>query len=118
MREKSYQFRPRGVGVRLEVLHDVSVASPVVNESEFECRRVNTVKWQNIIVNQSFPDGHRLPKDLLRFPEVLWRIDAEGLEGDVLVVPKPSPDIGGSTRCHWDTSAFLESLERSDGIGE
>ena len=71
MKEKGYQLRPRGVGVRLEVLHDVSVVGPVVNESEVEHRRFNTVKWQNVIVNEPFPDGYKLPKNLLRFLEVL-----------------------------------------------
>ena len=47
----SYQLRSRSVGVRFEVLYDVSVMAPVVDESELEYRHINAMKWKNVLVN-------------------------------------------------------------------
>jgi hypothetical protein len=103
----SYQLGPRSIGMRVEILHDVSVVAPLVDESELEYRRINATKWEDILVNQCLPDRCELPKDLLCFMEVL-RIDAKGLEGHWLVVQSPLPNLGSSTRCHCNFPAFLE----------
>jgi len=34
--KNNYQLWPRSVGVRFEILHDVSAVAPVVDESELE----------------------------------------------------------------------------------
>ena len=47
----SYQLRSRSVGVRFEVLYDVSVMAPVVDESELEYRHINAMKRKNVLVN-------------------------------------------------------------------
>jgi len=49
--KNSYQLCPRSIGVRFEVLHNVSVAAPVVDESKLEYRRVNATEREDILVN-------------------------------------------------------------------
>jgi len=113
-----YQLRPRSIGVRFEVLHNVSVIAPVVDESELECRHVNATERENVLMNQSLPHRYKFPEDLLCLLKILWRVDEKGFEGHRLVVQSPPPNIGSSTRCYGNFSAFLESLKCSDGVGE
>ena len=49
--KNSYQLRPRSIGVRFEVLDDVSVVAPVVDEGELECRHVNAMEREDVLVN-------------------------------------------------------------------
>jgi len=114
----TYQSRPRRVGARLEILHDISVVPPIINQSELKDQHVNSTEWEDVLVSQSLPDGHKFPKDLLCFLEVLRGIDAEGFEGHLLVVQRSSPNIGGSTRRNRDFPAFREPLKQSDRVGE
>jgi len=93
----SHQLRPRGVGVRLEILSDVSAVAPVVDEGELEYRHVDAMKWQDVLMRQPLPSWYRFPKDLLCFLEVLRWVDAECFEGHIPVAPGPPPNIGGST---------------------
>ena len=113
-----YQPRSRSIGVRFEVLHDVSVVAPVVDESELECRHVNAMERENVIMNQSLPYRYEFPEDLLCFPKILRRVDKKGFEGHRLVVQNPSPNIGSPTRCYGNFSASLEPLKCPDGVGE
>ena len=112
-----YQIRPRGIGVGREILQDIPVVRPIVNEGESERRRVDAMKRQDILVNQPPPRRYQLPKDLLCFLEIPRRVDAEGFKGNILVVPSPSPDVGGSSRCDGNPSAFYEPSKRPDRIG-
>lgn len=104
--------------MRLEILHDVSVVAPVVDESKLKYRHVNATKWKNVLVNQSLPCGYQFPEDLFCFLEILRGVDAKGFEGHLLVVQNPSPNIGGSSRRNSNFSAFLDPLEQTDGVGE
>ena len=90
----SHQLRPRGIGIGLQILRDVPVMAPIVDESELEYRCVNAVKGENVFVSKSLPDRCQFPKDLLCFLEVLRGVDTKSFEGHLLVVPDPSPDIG------------------------
>ena len=58
----------------------------------------------------------RFPKDL-RFLEILRGVDMKCFEGRFLVIPSPSPDISGSSRCNGNLPALLESLKCPGGIG-
>ena len=69
----------------LEILHDVSVVAPVVDESKLKYRCVNTTEWQNILVNQPLPDRQKFPEDGFCFLEILMEVNAKGFEGDLLV---------------------------------
>ena len=44
-------------------------------------------------------------------------MNAKGVEGDPVVVQSPSPNVGGSTRCHHNLFAFLGTLKQSGGVG-
>ena len=114
----SYQHRPRGVRVRLEILHDVAVIAPVIDESELEHRHVDTMKWENVLVRQPSPYRHEFPKDLLCFLKILRGVNAECFEGHLLAAPSPSPNIGGPSRSNGDFPGFLEPLKQSDGARE
>ena len=107
--ENSYQHRPRGIPVRLEVLHDIPVVAPVVDESKLEYRRVNAATWEDVLVNKFLPDRYMFPKELFCLLEVLCRINAKGFEGHLLVVQSLSQNTGDFTSCNGDFSAFLES---------
>ena len=113
-----YQLRPRGIRVGFEVLYDVSILCPVVDERELERRHVDTIERQDVLVSQPLPRRHQFPKDLLCFLESLRRIDAKGFEDHILVVPSPPPDIGGSSRSDGDFPAFLKPPKWPDRIGE
>ena len=115
--KNSYQFRSRSVGVRFEVLYDVSVMTPVVHESESEYRLINAMKRKNVLVNWPFPDRREFQKDLLCFLKVP-RMDSEGFEGRRLVIQSPSPNIGGWARSDGDFSMFLKPLKQHDRDGE
>ena len=104
--------------MRLEILHDVSVVAPVVDESKLEYRLVNATERENILVNQPIPDRRKLPKDVLCLLEIPREVNAKGFEGDLLAAQSPSPNIGSPARCNCDLSAFLEISRRSDGVGD
>ena len=48
----------------------------------------------------------------------MWWINSKGFEGHRLVVQSPFPNIGGSTGCHGNLPAFLESSKQPNGVGE
>jgi len=104
--------------VRLEILHDVSVVAPVINQGELECRHVNSTEWENVLVSHSLPDGHKFPEDRLCFLEIVGTVGTEGFDGHLLAVQNPSPNVSGSTRRDCDFPTFLKPLKRSDGVGE
>jgi hypothetical protein len=66
------------------------------------------MKREDVLVNQPLPRRSQFPKDLLCFPEILRRMGAEDFEGYILVVPSPSPDVGGSSRSDGDFPMLLE----------
>ena len=101
--------------MRLEVLHDVAVIAPVIDESELEHRHVDPMKWENALVRQPSPHRHEFPKDLLCFLKILRGVNTKCFEGDSLVVPSPSPNIGGPSRSNGDFPGFFEPLKQSDG---
>jgi len=74
----THRLRPRDIGVVLEILCDVPTVALVVEESKLEYRRINTIKRENVLVNQSLPYRHQFPKDLLCFPEILMAVDTKG----------------------------------------
>ena len=80
--------------MRLEILHDVPVVAPVVDEGELEYRCINVMKRENVFVSQPLPGGDQCPKDLLCFLEIMRGVDTKGFEGHLLVVPRPSPGVG------------------------
>ena len=104
--------------MRLEILHDVSIVAPVVDESELKYRCVNTAERQNVLVNQPIPDRRKLPKDVFCFVEILREVNTKSFEGDLVVAQCPSPNIGSPTGCNWDFSVFLESPKGSNEIRE
>lgn len=94
MKVNTHQLRPRGIGVGLQILYDVPVVAPVVDESELEYRGIDAMKWENILMSQSLPDRYQLPKGLLRFMEVLGAVGTKGFEGNLPAVPSPLPNVG------------------------
>jgi len=93
----TYQLGSRGIGVRLEVVRDVPIVTPVVDESKLEHRSVgNAVKGEDILVNQSLPDRRQFPKNPLYLLEILRWANLKSFNGHMLIVPGPPPNTGGS----------------------
>ena len=53
----THQFRSRGIGTILQILYDIPVIVPVVDENQLGHRRVCGMKREDVLVNQSLPDG-------------------------------------------------------------
>ena len=92
--------------------------TPFVNQGKLEHRRINAMKWENVLVQQSFPNGCHPPNDPLCLQEDMRRVDTKSLEGHWRVVPISSPDISGFARRNGNFSMRFEPSKRAGGMGE
>ena len=59
-----HQGRPGCAGIGCQVLSNVAVVPPVVNESKLKKCRSDAMERQNIVMGQSTPDRDSLPQNL------------------------------------------------------